>query len=140
MSKSMVDLLIFLVIIGGTVLVCGALLGGIFRLIGKIRALDAVRRRREAIGAVRLYRRVARRVPGDLTAAEYTRAVRYAARKYHLAGCGGELDLQGHDLEYISVLVAEAVGQDRLSRGTLAIAAADRDLAQSEKSERDETA
>ncbi len=140
MSKSMVDLLICLSIIGGTVLVCGALLGGIFRLIGKIRALDAVRRRREAIGAVRLYRLVARRVPGDLTAAEYTRAVRYTIRKYRMADRKGCIDARRQNPECAAMLIAEAVGQDRLSRGTLAIAAADREIIRNQLKEGEKTA
>jgi hypothetical protein len=41
------------------------------------------------------------------------------------------------DQGYLTELVAEAVGQERLSRGTMEIAVADQKL---EKSERDETA
>lgn len=140
MMEALIDALAYLLLIGGALAVCIALAAGICRLSDRLRQLQVLRRRRERADAVRLYRLVERQVPGKLTMGEYARAVRYAARKYHLAGRCGEMDLQGHDLEYISALVAEAVGQARLSRGTLAIAAADRGLEQSEKSERNETA
>lgn len=80
MDRPMIDLLLYLVLIGGAVAIGGALLHGIIRLAGKIRTLESIRRRREAFSAVRLYRMVEREVPGDLTAAEYERAVRYVIR------------------------------------------------------------
>jgi hypothetical protein len=96
--------------------------------------------RRKRSAQVRLHSLVAQRIPDDLDPAEYSRAVRYTIHKYHLAGHDGRLDMHGLDPGYMADLVAEAVGQDRIARGTMAIAEADRDLAQSEKPERDETA
>lgn len=121
MDRPMVDLLLYLAIIGGAVAISGVLLYGIIRLSGKIRALESIWRRREAFAAVRLYRMVERQVPGDLTRTEYERAVRYVIQKYPISSHSRM------DPRYISVLIAEAIGQDRLSRGTLAIAAADRE-------------
>lgn len=48
MIGPMIDLLIYLMIIGGVVAVGGALIWGICSMIGRIRTIDAVRRRREA--------------------------------------------------------------------------------------------
>ena len=101
--------------------------GGILQLLEKIEDLRACRRRRETIATIKLYRMVARRVPGELPPTEYDRAVRYVIQKYHMADRNGGIDMHQQDPEYISMLVAEAVGQDRLSRGTLAIAVADRE-------------
>jgi hypothetical protein len=43
-------------------------------------------------------------------------------------------------MDYIAEIVAEAVGQDRLSRSTLEIARNDREIETSGKQERNETA
>lgn len=126
---SLIDLLLFLVIIGVAVIVCSALVCGIYRLIGKIQDLDTKRRRRKTISAIKLYHMVQLRIPGELTPAEYDRAVRYTVRKHpELADHSGGLDLHRESQEYIAELISEAVGQDRLSSGTLAIAEADRKL------------
>lgn len=122
MDRPMVDLLLYLAIIGGAVAISGVLLYGIVRLSGKISALESIRRRREAFAAVRLYRMMERQVPGDLNREEYERAVRYVIQKYPISSHCTRMDPR-----YISVLITEAIGQDRLSRGTLAIAAADRE-------------
>ena len=70
---------------------------------------------------------VKRQVP-RFTEAEYNAAVEYTIRKYGMDTRDGALDLHGQSAEYIAELIAEAVGQDRLSSGTLAIAEADREL------------
>lgn len=140
MSDADVDLLIFFVIIGAAVVICGTLLWGIYRLIDKIQDLNEARRRRETIAAVKLYFAVKERVPGELTPAEYDQAIRHVIRKYHMADRHGGLDMRRQDSEYIAELIAEAVGQDRLSRGTLAIAEADRENIRSHLKEGEKTA
>lgn len=127
MNNADVDLLIFLAIIGAAVVICGALMCGIYRLIVKIQDLHEARRRRETIAAVKLYYAVKERVPGGLAPEEYDQAIRHVIRKYHMSDRHGGLDTRRQDIGYIADLVAEAVGQDRLSRETLAIAEADRE-------------
>ena len=85
---------------------------------------------------------VSRRVK-NLTDSEYTAAIEYTARKYHLPQRAGHLDLDHISIgrmDYIAEIVAEAVGQDRLSRSTLEIARNDREIETSGKQERNETA
>ena len=136
MSNAAVDVLIYMVLVGGALAAGIVLARCVWRLTGKIR-LNAARRRREALAAVKLYRMVAQRVPGDLLPTEYIRAVRYAIRKHRLTEHSGIPDMLWTDQGYLTELVAEAVGQEMLSRGTMEIAVADQKL---EKSERDETA
>ena len=141
MDNADVDLLIFLAIIGAAVVICGALMCGIYRLIVKIQNLHEARRRRETVAAVRLYHLVQQRVPGgELTLTEFDRAVRYTLRKYRMDDRDGGIDTRRQDIGYIADLVAEAVGQDRLSRGTLAIAAADREIIRSHLKKGERTA
>ena len=140
MSNAAVDVLIYMVLVGGALAAGIVLAWCVWRLTGKIRMLDAARRRREALAAVKLYRMVAQRVPGDLLPTEYIRAVRYAIRKHRLTEHSGIPDMLWTDQGYLTELVAEAVGQERLSRGTMEIAQNELELDQSEQSERDETA
>lgn len=96
----------------------------------------------DAFSAAMLYHMVKPRVAG-LTDAEYAAGLEYAARKHRLPRRGGRLDLSGMSvgwLAYIADLVAEAIGQDRLSRGTMEIARSDRELEESEKQKGNETA
>jgi len=68
---------------------------------------------------------------------------RITARKHHLPQRAGHLDLDHISIgrmDYIAEIVAEAVGQDRLSRSTLEIARNDREIETSGKQERNETA
>ncbi len=90
-----------------------------------------------------LFRQMVGRRVKDLTDSEYTVGLEYAIRKHHLPQHAGLLDLDHISIgrmDYIAELVAEAVGQDRLSRGTMEIARNERELEQSEKQERNETA
>ena len=137
MSNAAVDVLIYMVLVGGALAAGIVLAWCVWRLTGKIRMLNAARRRREALAAVKLYRMAAQRVPGGLLPTEHVRAVRYAIRKHRLTEHSGIPDMLWTDQGYLTELVAEAVGQERLSRGTMEIAVADQKL---EKSERDETA
>ncbi|MFU0832765.1 MAG: hypothetical protein ACFWUC_07490 [Oscillospiraceae bacterium] len=82
-------------------------------------------RRCESFASALLWELVKQQVP-QLTEDEYHAALRYTAQKHHMA------------IEYIAALVAEAVGQARLSEGTLDIARNDRNLYL--KSEGNETA
>ena len=95
-----------------------------------------------AFSALLLRQMVSRRMK-NLTDSEYTAAIEYTARKYHLPQRAGHLDLDHISIgrmDYIAEIVAEAVGQDRLSRSTLEIARNDREIETSGKQERNETA
>lgn len=109
MNESTVDLLIFLVIIGAAVVLCGTLLWGIYRLIDKVQALHEARRRRETVAAVKLYYAVKRRIPGEITPEEYDQAIRYVIQKDpELADRHGGLNLRGQDQERLAELISEA--------------------------------
>lgn len=140
MNDDVFEVLLCLLLVSGMIVIGDALMVGIRKLAGKIQTVSDIRRRRETIAAVKLYRETARRVPGELVPAEYTRAVRYTIRKYRLAARGGTPDLRRQDVGYIADLVVEAVGQGRLSRDTMEIARNARELEQSENQERNETA
>lgn len=89
-----------------------------------------------------LHEMVRRRVK-DLNDSEFTAGLEYTIRKYHLPQRAGRLDLDRISLgrmDYIAELVAETVGQDRLSNGTMEIARNDLELEEFEKQERNETA
>ncbi|XOQ44683.1 MAG: hypothetical protein ACFWTN_09610 [Clostridium sp.] len=133
MDKPAIDLLLELTVTCGAAAVSGGLLGGIVWAKEKIKKLRSARKRRETLNAVRLYRKVERQVPGELTEKEFDRAIQYVIQKYGLDDRGG-LRMSRQNPEYISYLIAEAVGQDRLSRGTLAIAQAERELNQKDRS------
>ena len=79
---------------------------------------------------------------GKTSDEEYASGIAYAARKYKLPTDGGTLNISsmsaGH-IAYIADLVAEAVGQDRLSRGTMEIAVNDAEL-NAPNERKDETA
>ena len=93
--------------------------------------------------SVLLFHEMVRRRVKDLTDSEYAAGLEYAIRKYHLPQHSGLPDLDHISIgrmDYIAELVAEAVGQDRLSRGTMEIAQNERELEQSENQERNETA
>ena len=91
-------------------------------------------RSRESFAAV-LLRSMVRQKTVKLTEEEYNAAVRYVIRKYRMEDRDGSIDLRGQDIGYIAELVAEAVGQARLTEGTFEIARNDREL-----NERNETA
>lgn len=96
----------------------------------------------DTFSAMLLHAMVNRRVK-NLTDREYAAAMEYTARKHHLPQHAGLLNLEHISIgrmDYIAELVAEAVGQDRLSRGTMEIARNGRELGQTEKKERNETA
>lgn len=140
MSDADIDLLIFLAVIGAAAVICGTLLWAIYRLIDKIQNLHEARRCRETVAAVKLYYAVKDRVPGEMTPTEYDRAVQYTIRKYHMADRHGGLDMRRQDPEYIAKLIAAAVGQDRLSRWSLAVVKEDRGAAQDHLKEGGKTA
>jgi hypothetical protein len=133
MDKPAIDLLLELTVTCGAAAVSGGLLGGIVWAKEKLKKFRSDRKRRETLNAVRLYRMVERQVPGELTEKEFDRAIQYVIQKYGLDDRGG-LPMNRQNPEYISYLIAEAVGQDRLSRGTLAIAQAERELNQKDRS------
>lgn len=124
MIESIIDVLLVLTIVGTAAAVGGGLIAGIIRLAEKIRDCDAVRRNREAMQAVRLYRMVEQRVPGKLTLAEYSEAVRTVIRKYDMADRSGALDIRGQNMRRVAIMLSKAVNLNRLTRGTLAIARA----------------
>lgn len=128
----MLEGFITLVLVGGALAIGIALIAGISKLICKIDDMRISRNRKEAIAAVKLYRMVNQRVGSDLTVTEYDDAVRYTIRKYHLEDRNGAMDFRGQDIEYISMLISEAVQQNRIFQSTLAIAQADEELATSE--------
>lgn len=139
--EALFDALLYIVIIGTAVIIAGGLLYGIANMISKVKSRDAVRHSSEAAAAVKLYRLVTSRSGGNLTLAEYDKAVRYTIRKYHMASRDGTISLDGKDLDYIAELVSEAVGQARLTNETLEIARNDRELESDQyKNERNETA
>lgn len=119
---------ITLVLAGSLFAIGIALIAGIFQLICKIDDRRISRRRKEAIAAVKLYRMVNQRVGSDLTISEYDDAVKYTIRKYHLEDRNGAMDFHGQDIEYISILISEAVQQNRIFLATLSIARADAEL------------
>jgi hypothetical protein len=133
MDKPTIDLLLELTVTCGAAAVSGGFLGGVVWANEKIKKLRSARKRRETLNAVRLYRMVERQVPGELTEKEFDRAIQYVIQKYGLDDRDG-LPMSHQNPEYISHLIAEAVGQDRLSRGTLAIAQAERELNQKDRS------
>lgn len=125
--------IVVLIAAGG---ICGliCLVGGIINLVEKIEKCNIARKRKEAISAVKLFRMVGQRVP-CVTDAEYDDAVKYTIRKYHLADKNGALDTRNESLEYISILISEAINQNRIFLGILTIAQADADLAAAEDPE-----
>ena len=133
MSETVIDIILYLFVVGTPIAVGGALLYGIYRLSHKIKAANRLQRRNDEISYARLYRMVADQVPGgNLSMEEYSHALRYTMHKYP-AACK-------HDPPYVALLITEAVGQYRLSQGTLEIVMNDRELEQSEKKEGNETA
>lgn len=132
MSDTLIDILLYLLLIGIPAAAAIALAFGISHMGSKIRAINRLHRRRENVNAVRLYRMTAKQVPGELSTDEYGRALRYTMHKYPAA--------YKYDPAYTALLITEAIGQDRLSRGTLEIAMNDRELEKSEKQEGNETA
>lgn len=91
--------------------------------------------------AVLLRCMVRQNVP-DLTDREYTAGLEYTARKYPLPQSGGRMKLEHQSiggLAYLAGLVAEAVNQNRIFHGTLAMAEADRETKNQSK-ERGKTA
>jgi hypothetical protein len=124
--------LITLVLVGSSMAIGIALIAGISKLICKIDDLRISRNRKKAIAAVKLYRMVNQRVDNGLTVTEYDDAVRYTIRKYHLEDRNGAMDFRGQDIEYISMLISEAVQQNRIFQSTLATAQADAELVASE--------
>ena len=125
----MLEGFITIVLVGSVMAVGIALCAGISSLICKIDDRHISRRRKEAIAAVKLYRMVDQRVGSNLTVKEYDEAVKYTMRKYHLQDRNGSLDFAGQDIEYIGMLISEAVEQTRIFQCTLAIAQADAELA-----------
>lgn len=89
----------------------------------------------ESFAAAYLKHIVKLQVLGIMTDTEYNAAILYTMRKYHLKPVGTSIDLHGQDVDYISELVAEAIVQDRLSRGTLEIMKNDRELRNFERNE-----
>lgn len=136
MDDALVAMVIAIGVISG--LIC--LLVGIFHLIEKMDEHHISRKRKETVRAVKLFRKVNESVGCDLTVSEYDEAVRYVIRKYHLADKNGALDTRGQNLDYISMLISEAVGQTRLFKATLAIAQADMELEDSSEIELERTA
>lgn len=132
MSETMIDIVLYLFLIGTPVAAGGALAYGIYRVSHKIKAANRLQQRRDSIYYAQLYRMAADQVPGDLSMEEYSHALRYTMHKYPTA-CR-------HDPSYMALLITEAVGQYRLSQGTLEIAMNDRELERSEKQEGNETA
>jgi len=128
----MLEGFITLVLVGGALAIGIALIAGISRLIYLIDNQRIYRRRKEAIAAVKLYRMVNQRVGSDLTISDYDDAVKYAIRKYHLEDRNGAMDFRGQDIEYISMLISEAVQQNRMFYSVLSIAQADAELVDSE--------
>ncbi len=128
----MLEGFITLVLVGGALAIGIALIAGISRLICIIDDQRIYRRRKEAISAVKLYRMVNQRVGSNLTISEYDDAVKYTIRKYHLEDRNGAMDFRGQDMEYISMLISEAVQQNRMFQSALAIAQSDAELAASE--------
>lgn len=97
----------------------------------------------ESYSAALLFHKVKLKVD-NLTSAEYGDAVQLITRKHHLPQRVGRLDLNNMSvgrIVYIGDLVAEAIGQARISRGLLDIERSARKLDEPQKSiERDETA
>ena len=125
MSDTMADIILYLFLIGTPVAVGGALVHGIYRISRKIKAANRFQRRKDCVSYARLYRMVADQVPGNLSMEEYSHALRYTMHKYPAA--------PRHDPAYTALLITEAVGQHRLSQGTLQIAMNDRELDRSEQ-------
>ena len=132
MSDTLIDILLYLLLIGIPTSAAVALAYGVFHMSRRIRTINRLKRRRENFNAIRLYRMTAKQVPGELGMDEYGRALRYTMHKYP-AACK-------YDPAYTALLITEAVGQDRLSRGTLEIAMNDRELEHPGKQEGNETA
>lgn len=75
--------------------------------------------------SVLLFHEMVRQRVKGLTDSEYTAALEYTIRKYHLSQHAGLPDLDHISIgrmDYIAELVAETIGQDRLSHGTMEIA------------------
>ena len=80
---------------------------------------------------------------GKTSDEEYASGIAYAAHKYKLPMAGGTLNISGMSaghLAYIADLIAETIGQRRIAEATMKIARDGRELEQSEKQERNETA
>lgn len=123
----MADGLIAILVAGGVISGAILLAGAMIHLYEIQEERHISRKRKKVVDAVMLFKAVSRQVP-ELTDSEFNDAVQYVIRKYHMADKNGGLDTQSQSMEYISMLIAETVGQTRLFKETLAIAQADAEL------------
>jgi hypothetical protein len=126
-QAGMLEGFITLVLVGGVMAIGIAIMAGAYASIVRWDKHKYLEIKKERVAALQVYNMVLKNVEGDLPLTAYSQALKYTIRKYHL-GDHGRIEFHGSEKWYLAELIIEAVNQNRISLGTLAIAQADMEL------------